>query len=169
MAKVKVKTTKSNENKQKLLEILSSNDIYVTRIIPINDGYNILTINENELDMIFNGTNNKTLKDHDLNPVIPLQLKANRTILIFKVDNHIYQNTEAEIKNEIQDKNEWATQIHQIYKIPNSNTRKVTFITTAMAKKTQDAGLKLFSMRIPPRDIKQDVFHEINTCLKCYA
>lgn len=38
----------------------------------------------------------------------------------------------------------------------------------AEAKKAQEVGLKLYSIRIPGYNIQQDKFYEITTCFKCY-
>lgn len=108
MARVKIKTTnnKSHQRKRDLLEILARNDIYVTRIIPSNDGFIILTNDNSELDKVFNGTTDKTLMEKEFTPIIPPQLKANRAVLIFKVDNHIFQHDETTMRDELIEKNE---------------------------------------------------------------
>lgn len=100
MARVKIKSlnSKDQRRKAKRLEILSKNDKYVTRILPINDGFIIVTINKTELDKIFNNITDKELGEHDFVPQVPPQLKANRSGLIFKVDNHIYNKDVETIK-----------------------------------------------------------------------
>lgn len=107
MARVKIKTanSKTQERKNKLLEILSSNNIYVTKIIPVNDGFIILTNDDNELDKLFNNKTNVELENQEFNPLIPPQLQANRSIIIFDVDNHIYKKEEERIKQELLEKN----------------------------------------------------------------
>lgn len=45
---------------------------------------------------------------------------------------------------------------------------KVTFEETNKARKAQEHELKLFSMKIPSYDIKQDHFINVMTCMKCY-
>lgn len=96
MARLKIKThdAKDPSKKTELLSILSWNEIYVTRIISTNDGFIILTYNEEELDKIFNNTVDKQLQDNNFTPIIPPQLKANRSVLIFRVDNYIFAHNE---------------------------------------------------------------------------
>lgn len=170
MAKVKIKAKNSKqvETKNKLLCMLSKHDIYATRIIPNSDGFIVLTLNDTDLDKIFDGTTNTDLTNNGFTPLIPPQLRANRSVVIFKTDIHIFQNTEEDMTKEIEEKNEWIGKVTQIYKFPKGNTIKITFSSTAKAKKAQDVGLKLYSMRIPSYDIKQDKFHHITTCFKCY-
>lgn len=51
MEKIKIKINNANEQKKlKLLEILSSNEIYATKIITVSDGFIVLTASEQELD-----------------------------------------------------------------------------------------------------------------------
>lgn len=170
MARVKIKVTNSKDprKKAKLLEILSTNNIYITKIIPINDGFIILTENDNELDKIFNNKTDQELNKNGYAPIIPPQLRANRSILIFRVDDHIYSNEEHQIKEEIIKENGWVESIDKIFKFPKSNIIKVTFNETSKAQKAQEKGLLMFSMRVPTHDIKQDTYFNIMTCLKCY-
>lgn len=170
MAKVKIKAKDSRkvETKNKLLDILSRHDIYATRIIPNNDGFVVLTLGDADLDRIFDGTTNTDLTNNGLTPTIPPELRANRSVVIFKVDMHIFQNAEDDMIGELEGKNDWIQKVIQIYKFPKGNTIKITFSSTAEARKAQEVGLKLYSMRIPHYDIKQDKFHNITTCFKCY-
>lgn len=170
MAKVKIKAKNSRqpETINKLLSLLSKHDIYATRVIPNNDGFVVLTYNDSELDKIFDGTTNNDLINNGFTPIIPLQLRANRSVVIFKVDNHIYQHPEDDMITEMEGKNEWIEKITQVYKSQQSNTLKITFSTTREAKKAQEVGIKLYSMRLPSYDVKQDKHHHINTCFKCY-
>lgn len=106
MAKVKIKAKNSRqpETTNKLLSLLSKHDIYATRVIPKNDGFVVLTYNDSELDKIFDGTTNNDLINNRFTPIIPNQLRANRSVVIFKVDNHIYQHPEDEMIIEMEGK-----------------------------------------------------------------
>lgn len=102
-------------------------------------------------------------------PVMPPQLKANRSVLIFKVENHIFKNSEEDIKEEILKHNEWVEEISQVYKFPNTNTLKISFTESNKATKAQEYGIKLFFMKIANYNIVQDTYVNITTCMKCYA
>lgn len=82
----------------------------------------MLTFKDADLDNIFNGTTNTDLSNNDFTPLIPPKLRANRSVVIFKVDNHIFQNTEDDMIRETENKNEWIELITQIYKFPQGNT-----------------------------------------------
>lgn len=120
-----------------------------------------LTATDDDLDKIFNIID-KTLEENDFSPQIPPQLNAQRSVLMFRVDEHIYSNNEAVIKEEIEAKNEWAGTITKVHKFPRNNI-KITFTDTAKAKKSQETGIKLFSMKIPNNNIKQDDYISIMT------
>lgn len=86
----------------------------MTTIIPVNDGFIILTETDTDLDKIFNNCVDKELEHHDLTNQIPLELKAKRSVLIFRVDDHIFENTEQEIQQEILEKNGWIGNVANI-------------------------------------------------------
>lgn len=170
MAKVKIKSNNSNDplRKHKLLEILAKNDIYATKIIAVQDGFVVITANEPEMDKIFNNKTDKDLNKEGFSPQIPLELKAKRSVLIFKTENDIFNNDEELIKEEIEQKNDWVGQILQVQKFPAHNIMKITFDETIKANKATERGLLAFSMRLPSYDIKVDTFHSITTCYRCY-
>lgn len=171
MPRVKIKATNPKDPRQKniLLEILARHDIFITKLIPLSDGFAVIISNDQELDKIFKTSTTEDLEKNNLHPLIPPELKARRSIIIPGVDNHIYNNPEEDIQAEIEDKNSWATgQIETIFKFPNSHTLKITFKQTANAKKAQDDGIRAFQMSVPHHKIKQEIFYNINTCFKCY-
>lgn len=96
------------------------------------------------MDKVFNQNIHKQLMDKSYSPILPLQLKANRSVLVFRVDNYIFMHNEAEIMEEIIYHNEWVEEINQVYKFPNSNTLKISFNETAKALRAQEQGLKCF-------------------------
>lgn len=171
MAKVKIKTTnpKEERKKLKLLEILSRNDVYATRIITIADGFVTITNEESDLDKIFDGKTDQQLIRDGFTPMIPPELKAQRSIKIFNVENTIYDHDTEEMITEIMERNPFTNnQIQEIEKPPRSKMLKITFTTTNIAKKAAEQGLKMYLMSIPPHQIEQDKFIEIKTCYRCY-
>lgn len=171
MARIKIKSPNPKDpgRLQLLLEILSKNYIYATRFITIADGFIVLTESDSELDKVFNNATDIELTRSQFTPLIPPELKANRSVLIFRIDGHIYNNSEDEIKEELQSENTWITGVASVTKFLRGRGLKITFTETTSARKAQEKGLLLFSMRIPSYNIVQDKFHNVNTCLRCYA
>ena len=170
MARIKIKSgsSKDPDRLNQLLELLSKNDIYATKILPAPDGFVVVTENEAELDRIFNNTTDKELINNQFTPLIPPELKAHRSVLIFRIDDHIYNNNEESILQELQEQNQWITGIASVSKFTRGRGLKITFTDTIVAKKAQEKGLLLYSMRIPSYNIIQDRYLSINTCLRCY-
>lgn len=171
MARVKIRTgnPKDPRLKQKLLEILSTHDVYVTKIIETRDAFVILTNTDQDLDKIFNGTTEGKLEENNFFPQLPPALQSQRSVMIFNVDQYIYDHHEADMEQEITEKNRFTQgEINTLFKFPKSRTIKITFNKTQIAKKTTEVGLRLFAMSIPPHQIKQHKFYDIKICYKCY-
>lgn len=96
MVRLKIKSPNSKDpgKKMELLGLLSSNGIYVTKIIATIDGFVILTYIEDEMDKIFNNNTDKQLQEKQFFLIIPPRLKANRSVLIFRMDKYIFTHSE---------------------------------------------------------------------------
>lgn len=150
MARVRIKTQnpKDPRRKLKLLEILSSNEIYATKIIETKDAFIILTNNEDDPDRIFNGTTDTQLQENQSMPQIPPELQDQRSVKVFSVDSHIYNHDEQEKKDAIMTKHNFTSnEIDNIVKIPKPRIIKIT-IKTQTSKKATEQGLLMFSMSI---------------------
>ena len=171
MAKVKIKSNNSKDpnRKEKLLELLSENEIYATGITIAPDGFFIWTGDDSDLDRLFNSVTDRYLENNGFTPIIPPELKAIRSVIIFNVDNHIYNREEVEMIDEIMDKNAYTTtKITDLMKIPRTKMIKITFTKTDIARKATECGLRMFSMSLPPHQIVQDNYIELKSCMKCY-
>ena len=170
MARVKIKqTSPTTTTKIKLLQTLSLNLIYATKIIPVNDGYIVLTRDDDDLDKVFLKDCLQALQQENFTPILPPELRAKRSVVVFKVEDHIYERSEDEIKEEMENQNDWIDDgIDSLYKFPRNKMMKITFKHTATAKKATEQGILCFNMSIPHHTIKKEEFIQINTCLKCY-
>ena len=170
MARVKIKHPDPNPNsKLKLLRTLSENLIYATKLIPVYDGFILLTRNDEEVDKVFKSNCLKLLKDQGFEPILPPELRAKRTVILLNVDDLITTRTEKEIEEELLKENEWIEGIDNIFKIPKSRHIKVGFKETNTAKTATEKGLLAFHMSIPSYNIKIDEFIPILTCMRCYS
>ena len=77
MPRVKIKTTNSSDPNKKagLLNILSRNDIYLTNLIQLQDGYVIITTDDDQ-DKLFQDKVKEELNQHDFITITPPELKA---------------------------------------------------------------------------------------------
>ena len=172
MAKVKIKFKHKNDPRHRLglLEIMARNQIYATRILSISDGYLVITRTDEDLDRLLSKDILAQLTKMDYTPITPPELKAKRTIILSRLDEFIYSNSEDTLINEIEDKNTWIDQneITDIYKFPKSNTIKITFMQSNTAKQATEKGLLMCSMSVPTDQIKVETYIHITTCMKCY-
>ncbi len=96
----------------------------------------MLTRNDDEIDKIFQDKIVQDLKKNDFQPVLPPELKAKRTAIIFNTDDFIYNHTEKEMEDELLANNAWMNEgIDNIFKIPRTKIMKITFKEAAAAKK----------------------------------
>lgn len=171
MGRVKIKhPSPDQDTKLALLRTLSENNVFATKVSATRDGFLVITSLDAEIDIIFNPPCHDALTSQNLTPILPPELKAKRTILLFRVDNYIKQHTQAEIKEEIQRINDFTEgAVDDVYKFPSNNIIKIQFKKTSVAQKALNTGLKLFSMRIPPHDIQEEEYIPLSNCLRCYA
>lgn len=171
MARVKIKHPhpRQKEIRIQLVDIMGRLDIYVTRIITLEDGFVVLTKDDKDADKIFQEESIRKLNGSQFYPTVPADIKARKTVLCFNVDSFIYDNLEVEIKQEMMNKNLWSENcIEQVIKFPNKNIIKIIFTQTQVALKATESGIVAFNICIPPNQIKQEKFIPILTCMKCY-
>lgn len=169
MARVKIKHSAPSQGaRDKLLEVLGMNHVYIVRIIPLRDGYVVL-LDDSEVDILFQNKCHNELRTNGFTAVMPPDLKAKRTILLFGVEESAYTHTTDEIKEEIERVNEYTAEcIDAVFKFPSSRILKITFCNTAPAVKAQETGLKLFYTRVPSYQVKQEEYYPLKTCMRCY-
>lgn len=171
MVRVKIKhcRPRQREIRIQLVDILGRSDIYVTRIITLEDGFVVLTKDDKDADKIFQEESIRKLNSSQFYPTLPADIKARKTVLCFNVDSFIYDNSEDEIKQEMMHKNLWSENcIEQVVKFPNRNIMKVVFTQTQVALKATENGIVAFNICIPSDQIKQEKFIPILTCMICY-
>lgn len=153
-----------------LLSVLSDHQILATKVNTVRDGFVVLTSNEDDVDTIFNPPCHDALHEASFTPILPPDLKAKRTILLFNVATFIKEKPTEAIQEEVERLNEFTTNtITQIYKFNKYPIIKITFNQTAVAQKAITNGLKMFNMRIPAHDIQQEDYTPLTNCLRCYA
>ena len=103
MARIKIKCRNPNdrEKKLKLIEILCKKDIEISRIFSTNDGFAVLTLNEQHADNIFATDTKNELTENDFTPIMPPDLRARKSVIIPRVDELIYERNVADIGQEI--------------------------------------------------------------------
>ncbi len=109
MSRVKIKSRGpiDRDRKLKLIEILSINEIHVTRIFTANDGFAVLPLSEKYGDKIFTKDIKSLLEQEGFNPLMPPELRVKKSVILTRIDDIIYEKGTEEIKEELVRKNSW--------------------------------------------------------------
>ena len=170
MNKVKIKVSgRHKPNRNVLLQVLAKFKIKCSRLNEISSEKFIIECNDaDDTDQLFSVDCIKALACIDCRPVLPPDVKAKRTVILRRLDNHIYQQNEDDIVREIQSENSWS-EISSIFKYPKFNSVKITFVNQKMAQKACENGLLIFHLSVPPSHISIENFIMLQICYKCYS
>ena len=156
--------------KLKILQIFNNFLIRCSNVIPNgrnNTEFFALCNSDAEADKIFDVNCCLALKAIKCSPIMPMKLKAKRSVLLKHIDSYICDHTNDEIKFQITENND-SLDFVEVYKFPNSNIVKITFTKYEMAEKCLKDGIKMFLLFLPPSNVYRDEFVEVKTCYKCY-
>ena len=95
----------------------------------------------------------------------PLEYEAMRTVVVKRLDRHIDQYTEEEIRDSIQRLNTNIV-VESVYRFPNTTSKmmKIKMKSTAMAKQARDQGLIILNQRMPSTAIEKEIFVKLKPC-----
>ena len=165
--KIKSRTPPSKDRKIKLAEILCCHQVQITRIFHANDGFAVLTLNDDNTDKSFSIEIKEALSTNGFSPIVPPEQKVKKSVIVTRVDQLIYEWGEADIAEELIAQNQWIDDgIENVYKFPNSSTIKITFNQSSLAGKCIQKGLLAFNISIPPNEIRQETYILIKCCMK---
>ena len=169
MTRVRIKHAQGKDlvTRRRLLKILAP-EIKVTRLIPVRDAVIVLTATVRDADLIFKKNKLEQLIADGFTALMPPTLRAQRSVVCKRLDDLVYEHAADVIINEVEKEQSWA-KVQEVYKFPNSNTIKITFLDSDMAKKATEVGLLMFRMSIPPFQIHQEEYFELLTCYRGYA
>jgi len=169
VVKILVKCDSQRPNHRlSLLQLLRNLDLQPTNIIPRDNSFLVIFKHNFNQDVLFSQHSLAKLKEIDCSLAEPPNLRARRTILVFRVDPYVYGEDLEDIARDIESSNAHS-KIEEIIKFPNSRTLKIIFSSEKAARLAAERGLIAFYLHIPPEDIEQEIYIEIQTCLKCYA
>jgi len=154
-------------SKVALLEKFKNFRIKISGIFVRGKVFTVSCDSTDDLDELFSENCLAGLEELECRPVLPPALRSNRTVIVFKVDNLIYDNDTESIKNEIHRAN-FDLRVTELYKFENSKTIKLTFASQRMAVDCSEKGLNAFHLHISPINITRDRHIDIPICYRCY-
>ncbi len=168
--KIKCRDQPSKDKKLKLLEVLCSKEVHVTKVFDAKDGYALILHNEEHVDKIFTTEIKEALARESFTPLLPPEQKVKRTIIVTRVDDVIYKEHDAvDIGENMENNNAWMEGgIEQVFKFPNSQTLKITFTQAQLARKCIEDGFLAYNLKMSPYDIRQETFIPVQCCMRCF-
>lgn len=166
--RIKVEITKTQENlKEKLLHICSKSHVKLGHFKAFDDNFLVYCSSAEDAEKLFMNPSLDELHEEGLNPIMPPELRAKRSVIIRNVDDLIYNNDCEQIKSEIQTVNEWAI-VTEVIKFKVRHGLKIVFENVKIADACLQKGLSMFYLHIPSSNIDREMFYFIKTCYKCY-
>ena len=139
-----------------------------TRLFDTGDGYKAICRNSDDADKILSNLGVAEFAKIGITVVTPPEIRAKRSVFIRQLHTSFGKHTPEEIKQELEDKNEWA-KVEEVIKIGNyTHVLKVRFAETAMADKALNSGLTGFNWSVTPDQIKREEFVNLLCCFSCY-
>ena len=168
MGRVKLRHPAPQEltTRRLLLSILAPT-VKVTRLIGTPGGVIALTAAEEDVEAIFSPAILPKLTAASFQPALPPELRARRTVICSRLDDLVCGYTTQEYAEEIHRLQDWATVV-DTFKFPRSNTLKLVFSSSDMARRALSGGLRLFGMSVPPGQIRQETYIPLVACDRCH-
>ena len=136
-----------------------------------NKDFLVETGTAKETERLFSAEGKKILDELKLTPIVPPKIRAQRTVILKKVNEIISTYEEEEIKNEIlqsRNQSEWM-KIEKVTKFGTKSTLiKIEFSDVSMADRALRDGVVMFHLLHPSVYCEREFFHEILTCMRCY-
>ena len=172
MSRVRIKYKSNGSNiKGQILNIFNNFNIKCSKLSPSrNQELEFLAHcnSDQDADLVFGNDCTAALSAIECTAIMPIKLKIKLSVLIKRVDAHIYDHSVVEIQQEVNATNP-NYQVTDVYKFPNSKTMKITFANHSMAESCLVNGIKLFMLHISSFDIQREEYVEVKTCYKCFS
>ena len=139
----------------------------LTGLFETTTGFTALVVDEKTIDCILTEKGKRLLAKINLEPLLPPQIKAQRTVFVKLLDEYVTSRPTDEITDELK-RNNILT--HDVTKIgtPNRTTLKLTMQSTTDAKKLLTDGMVLFNVRVAPQQCELEDYTHLLICYKCY-
>lgn len=140
----------------------------LTRLTPISTGFYAVSDNEQAIDKLLTPTAIQKLREVNLSPVIPPELRSKRTIFARQLDSHAGQHSPQEIETELIKNQPWLAGI-EIVKIKEyTHVLKIICPDTSIANRILENGFNFFNTRVTPQQCEPEKFVHLLICYKCY-
>lgn len=140
----------------------------LTRLFDSGNGFYAATDNITFIDKLLTDQAFSEFKKINIEPVLPPEVKAKRTIFVRQVDSSVGERSPKDLKSEICRLNSWA-KISEIIKIKEyTHVFKIFCSDVNTASRILTDGFLAFSTKISPSQCEPEEFTHILICYKCY-
>lgn len=134
-------------------------------------GVMYIVTEEAELENYFVNSviNHFWLKGFDL--LAPSELGSLSSVVVRQIEPSYKNKSTEEIINSIGQQNQW-TSVDEVVFLPCQSEQvmiKIKFQTRKQAQRALHEGVKIFDQFIPPKNIEQEVYTRITSCIKCHS
>ena len=143
-------------------------DAPLTKLFDTDSGYYAGSDDPTVIDRLLTARAKTVLRQINLEPVLPPDVKAKRTIFIRQLDSYVGLHTGTDLKTELTKSNPWL-KLTEVIKIKDyTHLLKIVVDDTETADEVLRRGLLAFNTRIPPHQMQQETFTHLLICFKCY-
>ena len=101
------------------------------------------------------------------NLLMPRVIIANQTVVLFNLDDIIYEKNTETTKSDIEARNPWC-KVTDVFKFKKTKGIKIVLFSSNVAEVCLNRGLLLFQLHIPGVQIKRERYRKLTTCFRCY-
>ena len=169
--KIKLRIS-DNENKRdlwnKITSTLTKHSVIVSKLITNRSGDSMSAVLStiNDADKIFQTQCLIDLGNINVTPMMTPELKAQRTIMAYNVDEFVYSESEHELIHIMNSSKQYEAE--SVHKLRN-NSLKITFRSIENATKVLQHGLRICNISIPATSLRRDRYVNVTFCYKCYS
>jgi hypothetical protein len=140
----------------------------LTRLFDSGNGFYAATDDIKFIDQLLTPRAFSEFAKINIQPVLPPEIKAKRTIFVRQVDSSVGGRSSADLKTEISKLNQWA-KITEIIKIKEyTHVFKIFCTDVSTASRILSDGFIAFSTKISASQCEPEEFTHILICYKCY-
>jgi len=137
------------------------------KLHPTKDGFYGVSEKPEYIDRLTSSKAIDTFKKINIEPVIPPELRAQRSVFVRRLDSYVGEHSAEDLKKELERNQEWLK--CEVIKIKHyTHLIKIICKDTEMATKVINSGLSCFHTRIAADQCEREEYTHVLVCYKCY-
>ena len=143
-------------------------NLLVYTLKEINRNIFLIITSDEVADRLITNNIKESLRKDEFEVMTPPEFNAKRTLVLKNIDSLITTVDEEELKNDLENRNQWL-KVTEVIKIPNApKILKVKTEGTEMVKQACEKGILIYNQSVPAYNVEKEVFVYLTPCYKCY-